>query len=149
MCQVRHVRQAFPDRLVDVAVPGDGQMSRENGIGIDQDIVFAALAAFELQGALLFRAGVGAKETRTGLDRGFVDFSGRGADAGRIVLDADRQPADRQFAGLRIFQGAEIGGGQGPDRQLVPDEFIEDVLFSHFASMRRRAASSTVRILSL
>ena len=149
MGQVCHVRQAFPNRLVHVTVARDGQVARKNRIGIDQDIVLAALAALKLEGTLLFRAGVRAEETRPGLDGGLVHLGRRGADPARVVLDADGQTAHRQFPGTGVFEGPEVRGGQGPDGELVPDKLGDDILFFHFAFMRRRAASSMVRILSL
>ena len=52
-CEIEHVDIAVPDGLRDVGVAGEDEVVREDRIGVDLDVVGAALAAFELDMELL------------------------------------------------------------------------------------------------
>ena len=123
--QVKHVHIAVPDGLVAMRVSGNDKVVGEDGIGVDLDVVEPALAPFEAQMTLLGGSVFLAEEAAYGGEN-LIRIAGQGGlDAGRIALRLDRQATDFEFLGPRRTQGAEIRGGQRPDRQLVRDEFTD------------------------
>ena len=123
--QVEHVHEAAPDGLVHVAVAGDDQVVRKNGIRVDLDAVQAPFPAFETQVALLRGAVFLAEEAALGRED-LVGIAGqRGLDAGRVALRLDGNAADLQLLDTRRLEGAEMVRGQRPYRQLVRQELLD------------------------
>ncbi len=148
--QVEHVHIAVPYGLGLMAGGSDDQMRGKYGIGIEQYLIFTALSALEWQEALLRRAVFPAEEARTRLHRGLVGLGEGGAASAGIVLHYDPEAVHLRLAGLHILQGSEVGRGEGPLRELVPDELMDERVLFHFPDTPLlRACSSQVLILSL
>ena len=139
--QVQHIHVTVPDGLVHMAVTGNDQMVRKNGIRVDPDAVEPSFAAFEAKMRLLRRPVFLAEEASL---RGefLIRVPGqRGLDAGRVALRLDRNAAHGQILDQRRLEGAEMIGGQRPDRQLVCQELFDRESVVHL----RRGRAMIVR----
>ncbi len=131
--QIRHVHEIVPNRLGDVLAPRNHQMLRENGIGVDGNVILLSLAAFEGDPVLLGRLFVGTEEAGT-LD--MFHLGHRRSNAVRIELERRFQAVHGQTAGTDLLKGTEPGSHFGPDGQLVGNEF--DNLFFHIITRLAR-----------
>ena len=123
--EVEGVHEAVPDRLVHVAVAGDDQVVREDGVRIDLDAVEPALAALEAQVSLLRGTVFLAEEAALGRED-LVRVAGqRGLDAGGVTLGLDGDAAHLQILDPGSFQRTEMTCGQRPDGELVRQEFFD------------------------
>ena len=104
LSQAQHVGEAAGYALGRMLHGRDGVVFGENGEGIDQHLVAAAVAAFEGQGLLMRRTVVPAQEAGPGFYRGGVG-AGQGRDGPRRVeLHPDGHPAEFYFLSLYIQQ---------------------------------------------
>ena len=114
LSQAQHVGKADGYALGRVLHGRDGVVLGENGEGVDQHLVAAAVTALEGQGLLLRRTVVPAQEAGPGLYRGGIG-AGQGRDGpGRVELYPDGHPAEVYFLSFDILQLAV------PPRRLRP-----------------------------
>ncbi len=132
--QIGHVHEIVPNRLGDVFAARNHQVLRENGIGVDGNVILLSLAAFEGDPVLLGRLFVGTKEAGT-LD--MFHLGHRRANAVRIELERRFQAVHGQTAGTDLLKGPETGSHFGPDGQLVGNEF-NDLFFHIITRLARR-----------
>ena len=104
LSQAQHVGEAAGYALWRVLHGRDGVVLGENGEGVDQHLVAAAVTAFEGQGLLLRRTVVPAQEAGPGLYRGGIG-AGQGRDSpGRVELHPDGHSAEVYFLSFYILQ---------------------------------------------
>ena len=104
LSQAQHVGEAAGYALGRVLHGRDGVVLGENGEGVDQHLVAAAVAALEGQGLLLRRTVVPAQEAGPGLYRCGIG-AGQGRDGpGRVELYPDGHPAEVYFLSFYILQ---------------------------------------------
>ena len=104
LSQAQHVWEAAGYALGRVFHGRDGVVLGENGKGVDQHLVTAAVTALEGQGLLLRRTVVPAQETGPDLYRGGIG-PGQGRDGpGRVELHPDRHPVEVYFLSFYILQ---------------------------------------------
>ncbi len=150
MRQIEHVHITVSYGLRFVSGGSYDKMRREDGIGIDQYLIFSAFPALERHKALLGRTVLHAQKAWARLHRGLVGLGESGAASGRIVLHRDRKTAHFSLAELHILQSPEVCRRKRPLRELVPDELMDERVLFHFSdTFLLRAISSQVLSLSL
>ena len=105
------------------------QMVREYRIWIYQDMIFLALAAFELHHYLFGRTVFTTEETSSLCYVLLVELRCRRHHPCRIELKLDLQAADLDFSYLHILERSEVVACQRPAGKLVSDEFMDSVFF--------------------
>ena len=142
--KIQHVHIPVPDRLVCMLRFCYDKMIGKNRIWIDQNIIFLALAALELEHYLLGRTILSAQEAPALCYFLLAELSGGRDHSCRIELQLDSQTADLNLSHTHVLERTEVPARQRPLRQLVSYKLMYLILF-HFIL----ASSSQVRILSL
>ena len=128
--QAQHVWEAAGYALGRVLHGRDGVVFGENGKGIDQHLVAAAVTALEGQGLLLRRTVVPAQEAGPGLYRCGIG-AGQGRDGPRRVeLYPDGHPAEVYFLSLYILQVAVSPRRLRPCGQLSVEQVVHCLLLN-------------------
>ena len=110
--KVKDVYVAFPDGLGAMPCARNHEMVRKNRIGIEQDVVFLALASLEAEECLLGEAV--AEKAGPLSDRGLVELCRRRNHTRRVVLHNDVQPPYVKFPGLHTLERPEVRAGKRP-----------------------------------
>ena len=137
--QAQQVGQARGDALGHVVGSGQGQVAREDGEGIDQNVV----ASFQRPDGFLFRRAVRRTEEARPLADGTLVYAGSGRnDTGRVALHAEGRPVHVQRLYTHPAQGGVVVLRRGPVDQLAGQKviyvFVHTVVLGRFS--RTRAA---------
>ena len=119
--QLYHLAVHSTNLLCVMTTGGDGEMHRQDGVGIDQQLIVHILHL----GQLFLRAVLSAEETGTGGYRLLSDGGAGRTDAGGVELHFEGRRSHVQLAGLHMTQFTIAFTRLRPQAQLAIEKTVE------------------------